>query len=157
MTTGLDDILTAFVQRCTPVAQATGGVFEDRQAAFTKLEASAINITLRNADYTRLGGNTPARVVMRAQLEIELAVYTRADLDGAGNTVPMRLLGSPIWQAAHTALLSDPSLGGLASSLQLRRSDWQSQDADGAAGWAAHRYEVVCALWERDLSIVSNS
>lgn len=157
MTTLIDQVVQAVVTRCQTVALATGGVFEDRQAAFTKAEANAINVTLREASAQTLGDAHPARSVLSTVLQIEVAVYTRAEIDGAGNTFSSRALASPIWQAAHAALMADPSLGGLTTRVRWVRSAWQSQDADGAAGWAAHTYEVKCAMRESDLSAPAQS
>lgn len=148
----IDQVVDAFVARCQTVTQATGGVFEDRSAAFTKLEANAINISLRDAAAQTLGDGHPARSTLQVVLQIDLAVYTRAVVDASGNTTAPRKLSSAIWQAAHAALMLDPSLGGLAMRTRWVRSAWQSQDADGEAGWATHTYECKCAMREVDLS-----
>lgn len=153
----IDQVVQAFVTRCQTVALATGGVFEDRQAAFTKAEANAINITLRECSAQTLGDNHPARSTVMVVLQVELAVYTRADIDATGNTTSSRALASPIWQAAHAALMADPSLGGLTTRVRWVRSAWQTQDADGTAGWSAHTYEMKCAMRESDLSAPAQS
>lgn len=152
MTTLIDQVVQAFMARCQTVAQATGGVFEDRQAAFTKAEANAINISLKDAASQTLGDTSPVRSVLQVVLQIDMSIYTRAEIDAAGNSASCRQLSSPIWQAAHAALMADPSLGGLAMRTRWVRSAWQAQDADGEAGWATHTYECKCAMREVDLS-----
>ena len=152
MTMLIDQVLQVFIARCETVALATGGVFEDRQAVFTKDEANAINVVLKEASCQTLGDNNPARSILQAVLQVDLQVYTRAETDGAGYTVPSRVLASNIWQSAHSALMAEPSLGGLAARVRWVRSAWQAQDADGAAGWASHTYEMRIAMRESDLS-----
>lgn len=151
MSSMIDQVFDVFFQRCQTVALATGGVFEDRQAAFSKEEAPAINVLLKEASAQTLGDAHPARSILRVEMVIELAIYTRSALDGNGVAPSSRQLSSPIWQAAHAALMADPSLGGLASRLRWRRSAWQGSEADGAAGWALHTYEVTTAVRESDL------
>jgi hypothetical protein len=147
----IDQVVTAFIARCQ-VAQATGGVFEDRGTPFTKAEANAINVSLKDATAQTLGDNSPVRSVLQVVLQIDMSIYTRAALDASGNSASCRQLSGPIWRAAHAALMLDPSLGGLAMRTRWVRSAWQSQDADGEAGWATHTYECKCAMREVDLS-----
>jgi hypothetical protein len=150
-TTLIDQVLDAIVQTLTGLPEAPGGVFEDRHAAFTRAEAGAINVTLREADSLTLGDNHPARSMISAQLQVELAVYTRSELDAQGRSTPARQLAGPIWAAAHARLMADPSLGGLAARIRWRRCSWRTEDADGVAGWAAHTYEVTLAMREWNL------
>lgn len=151
MTTLIDQALDAFVAVVTGTPQATGGVFEDRSAAFTKEEANAINITLREADGLTLGDNHPARSIVSAVLQVELAVYTRSEIDAQGLSTASRKLSSPIWAAAHARLMADATLGGLAVRVRWRRCSWRAEDADGVAGWATHTYEITLAMREWNL------
>jgi hypothetical protein len=151
MTTPLiDQALSAFVAAITPTPGVTG-VYEDRTQAYTHEEAPAINVSLTDAAAEVLGDQSPVRSVLRVVLQVDLSVYTRSAINATGQEVPCRQLAGPVWAAAHQLLMQDPSLGGKALRLRWRRSNWRTDAADGAAGWATHTYEVTLAMRELDL------
>lgn len=151
MTILIDQVVDAFVAAVTGTPEATGGVFEDRPQAFTQDQDKAIEITLREADGQTLGDNSPLRSTVNAVLQVELAVYTRSAINGSGVETPARKLSNPIWAAAHTRLMADPTLGGLAMRIRWKRASWRRENADGTAGWATHTYEVTLAMREHTL------
>ena len=151
MTTPLiDQAMSAFVAAITPTPGVTG-VYEDRTQAYTAEDAPAINVSLTDATSDVLGDQSPARSVLRPVLQVDLAVYTRSAINAQGKEEPCRQLAGPVWASAHQLLMQDPSLGGKALRVRWRRSNWRTEAADGAAGWATHTYEVTLAMRELDL------
>ena len=151
MTTLIDQAVDAFVAAVAGTPEAAGGVFEARQQAFTVADDKAIEITLREAEGQTLGDNSPLRSLVSATLQVELAIYTRAAMNGAGVELPARKLANPIWASAHARLMADPTLGGLAVRVRWRRASWRQENADGTAGWATHTYEITLAMREHNL------
>lgn len=147
----IDQVMNAFVAVVSTTPEATGGVFEDRPQAFTVDQDKAIEITLRESDSQALGDSHPARSILRTALQVELAIYTRAAINGAGVEEPARKLSNPIWASAHALLMADPTLGGLASRVRWRRCSWRRENGDGTAGWASHTYEITLAMREQNL------
>ncbi len=146
-----DAAVDAFIAALAGLPEATGGVSEDRQEALGPDDKGAIEVNLREADGQALGDDGPLRSLIRATLQIEMAIYTRAAIDAAGVEVSSRKLASPIWAAAHARLMADPSLGGLALRTRWKRASWRREAADGTAGWAVHTYEVTLAMREQNL------
>lgn len=151
MTTLIDQAVDAFVASVTGTPEAVGGVFEDRRQAFTVDDDKAIEINLRDADSQTFGDNSPLRSLVNTVLQVELAIYTRAAMNGAGVELPARKLANPIWASAHARLMADPTLGGLAVRVRWRRASWRAESADGTAGWATHTYEITLAMREHNL------
>ena len=149
-TTLIDQAFDAFIAAVTPTPGVTG-VYEDRQQAYTEAEAPAIEIALRDCSANTLGDNHPARSVVKATLQLELAIYTRSAINAAGKETSARSLSGPIWANAHALLMADPSLGGLALRVRWVRSSWRKEAADGTAGWASHTYELTLAMREHNL------
>lgn len=127
MTTLIDQAVDAFVASVTGTPEAVGGVFEDRRQAFTVDDDKAIEINLRDADSQTFGDNSPLRSLVNTVLQVELAIYTRAAMNGAGVELPARKLANPIW------------------------ASWRAESADGTAGWATHTYEITLAMREHNL------
>lgn len=151
MTTLIDQALDAFVAAVTGTPEAVGGVFEDRPQAFGIEQDKAIEITLREADGQTLGDNSPLRSLVNTVLQVELAIYTRAAINGSGVETPARKLSNPIWAGAHARIMADPTMGGLATRVRWKRASWRSENADGTAGWATHTYEITLAMREQNL------
>lgn len=151
MTILIDQALDAFIAAVVGTPEATGGIFEDRTQAFTVSEDKAIEITLRDAEGQTLGDNSTLRSVVSTVLQVDLAIYTRSAIDGAGAETPARKLSNPIWASAHARIMADPSLGGLAVRTRWRRASWRKESADGTAGWATHTYEITLAMREHNL------
>ena len=147
----IDQALDAFVAAVRATPEATGGVFEDRVQAFTADQDNAIEITLHEAEGQPLSDYNALRSVLVTTLQIELAVYTRAAINGAGVEQPTRKLSNPIWASAHARLMADPTLGGLVASTRWRRASWKRESADGTAGWSVHTYELTLAMREHNL------
>ena len=146
----IDQVVDAFIAAVSTTPGVTG-VYEDRQQAYTHNEAPAIEVSLREATGDVLGDDHPARSVIKTTLLIELAIYTRSAIRADGTESTTRSLASPIWLAAHSRLMTDPSLGGLASRIRWQRSAWRKEAADGTTGWASHTYEVFLAMREHNL------
>jgi hypothetical protein len=147
----IDQVMDALVAIVAGTPEAVGGVFEDRPQPFTVGQDQAIEVTLRDADSQTLGDDHPLRSVLRTTLQVELAVYSRAAINEAGQELPTRRLTNPLWAAAHVRLMADPSLGGLAVRVRWRRCSWRRENADGTAGWAVHSYEIALAMREHNL------
>ena len=147
----IDQALDAFVAVVSTTPEATGGVFEDRAQAYTADQDNAIEITLHEAEGQPLSDYNALRSVLVTTLQIELAVYTRAAINGAGIEQPTRKLSNPIWASAHARLMADPTLGGLVASTRWRRASWKRESADGTAGWSVHTYELTLAMREHNL------
>jgi hypothetical protein len=150
MTTLIDQALDAFIAAVTPTPGVTG-VYEDRTQAYTHDDAPAIHIALTDAAADTLGEQHPARSIVRATLQLDMAIYTRSAIDASGQEASARSLAAPIWAAAHARLMADPSLGGKALRVRWRRSNWRKESADGTAGWATHTYEITLAMQESSL------
>ena len=151
MTTLIDYAMDAFIAAITPTPGVTA-VYEDRTQAYTRDDATAINVSLTDAAADVLGDQHPARSVLRTTVQVDLAVYTRSAIDAAGQEVSARKLAAPIWATAHALLMADPSLGNKALRVRWRRSTWRKESADGAAGWANHTYELTLAMRELTLT-----
>lgn len=149
-TTLIDQAMSAFVAAITPTTGVTG-VYEDRSQVYTHEDAPAISVSMTDATAEVQGDQSPSRSVVRVVLQVDLAVYTRSAIDATGQEVPCRQLAGPVWAAAHQLLMQDPSLGGKALRVRWRRSNWRTDAADGAAGWATHTYELTLAMRELDL------
>ena len=147
----IDQALDAFVAVVSTTPEATGGVFEDRAQAYTADQDNAIEITLHEAEGQPLSDYNALRSVLVTTLQIELAVYTRAAINGAGIEQPTRKLSNPIWASAHARLMADPTLGGLVASTRWRRANWKRESAAGTAGWSVHTYELTLAMREHNL------
>jgi hypothetical protein len=55
--------------------------------------------------------------------------------------------------AAHTALMSDVNLGGLALGVREVESEWEVDDADGVAASTSARYQITYRTLIADISI----
>ncbi len=146
----IDQAVEAFISTVTPTPGITG-VYEDRTQAYSHADAPAINISLTDADAQALGDQHPSRSLLRTTALVEMAIYTRGAIDANGREIAARSLASPIWAAAHSRLMADPSLGGKALRLRWRRSSWRKETADGTVGWATHTYELTLAMQEVNL------
>ncbi len=147
----IDAVIDTMLQRLLPTAGVNGRVFEDRAAAYTREDAPAIEIRAREALATPLGDNHPVRSILQVQLRIDLCIYTRSALDNAGSEASVRALAAPIWLSAHSLLMQDPTLGGLAARLRWQGVRWERENADGTAGWTTHTYEAALAMRELNL------
>lgn len=148
----IDSFIEAVLATLAPTAGVAGRVSEDRQRAFTKEEAPAIDIRIVEASSETLGDDHPARSTLQVRVLLDLGIYTRGQVDQYGSeTVTPRAAAAPIWLSAHRLLMADPSLGGLAVRLRWRGCTWRRESADGVAGWADHRYEATLAMREQTL------
>lgn len=151
MTTALDDAVAAFVAALAGTDQVGTRIYEDRPQTYTKGDAPALDVSLKDAVSRVLGDDSPARSVLDVVAEVELAIYTRGALETDGTESSVRQLAAPIWESAHRRLMADPTLGGKALRVRWRRSTWRRDQADGTAGWTVHTYELRLAMRELTL------
>lgn len=85
--------------------------------------------------------------ILKARMEIVLSHHSRGDAQTA--------LADPCMAESHTALMADPSLGGLAQRLALLTSRPRKASADGTAGVYDLTYEATVLVSEKDLRIWS--
>lgn len=151
----IDQIMDALVAVVSTTSEATGGVFEDRSQAYGVEDANAIDISLADANGRSMGDNHPARSVLSGNLQVDIAIYTRAAINSQGLEVSARKLSNPIWASAHAKIMADPTLGGLVGQIRWQRAIWRKQAADGTACWATHSYLITYAMRERTLLAIT--
>lgn len=114
------------------VAAAPGGatVYRDREVSLTRATSPAIVLMPQ--------GNAPTRVatgVDKNQFDIALEIFVRGD--------PWTSLADPIDVAAHTVLMTDPTLWALVSDVRRGDESFEGQEADRTAGTLTVRYRIT--------------
>ena len=110
-------------------AFAGGGVFRNRNDAFSREEGRAIVVHLVG-EQTSAHADSPA--TDRSALTFSVVYLTRAD-EWQTDAEAMRDQG-------HTLIQRDPVLNGLLAGLRRTRCDWDSASADIPFGYAAQQY-----------------
>lgn len=151
MTMLVDQVVDAFIAVIGATDGVAGRVSEDRSVPYEKADAPAIDVRLVDADSRTLGDNGPLGSVLRVQLQVDMAIYTRSAITAEGTELSARKLASAVWESAHRLLMTAPSLSGLAQRLRWQRSAWSKDSADGTAGWAVHTYSITLVAQERTL------
>jgi hypothetical protein len=128
------------------VAVATERVFIEREAPIERDECPAVNVSLGPARNEGTLGSEGQYDLLRLSVQLQVSVHTRG--------VPHTLMADPILGEAHTALMSDPTLGGLALRLAFKGSTPRAAVADGnVAGIVDLNYEATVVVSERTLAI----
>lgn len=128
-----ESILQAVVAVLTAAAPSGVGVYRSRVDALQESEAPALMVAPETEVVQELGQG-----LVEARLQIAVTVLARAILapDAAAD---------PIIEAAHAALMADPTLGGLAFDTAEQSSEWAMDQTDLEAVALTARYVV----WHR--------
>ena len=70
----------------------------------------------------------------------------------ATETEPAEVTADRLMVACHTALFSDPNLGGTTLGLQELDCDWDIEDADATAAAIPARYQITYRTLVHDLT-----
>lgn len=110
-------------------------------------DCPAVVISVAEGRFENLGTDGAAYDLVKAAVTIHVHIHTRGS--------PHTQVADPFIGQVHAALLADPSLGGRAARLRLASSRPDQAPAAGVAGKYALAYEVVAAVDERTLAIVT--
>jgi hypothetical protein len=129
MSSKREQILSALVTLLIGSTSAGSNVFRSRAASVTRDETPAIIV--------RPEEDVPEKQFAGVTIDlltVAVDVYTRGD-------VPDQL-ADPVIAAAHTLIMADPTIGGLAAQIIKGPSKWEDADADQTAGKATFLYHV---------------
>ena len=128
-TTRREQILSAVAAALATTAGVGGRVYRSRVEAFSRNEAPALIIE---------PGPDPAEVYANCKLDWRLTllivIYTRGQIPDQ--------LADPILLDAHSKLMADRTLGGLAIDIVPTLSDPQRDKADLTSLWQVNTYQV---------------
>lgn len=117
----------------------------DRVTPFTRAEAPAINLTFDTEEAAPYGGpDWRGHEIVQPRARLEVALYTR----GSRPVV----LCERLFETVHARVMADPTLGGLLHKVRYAGRRWQSEDADGPAGWVIASYDLIYTASERLLA-----
>lgn len=129
MTSRREQILSYVATTLAPTAGVNGRVYRSRVEAFSRDEAPAIIIE---------SGQDRAQVYATCKLDWTLdllvVVYTRGQIPDQ--------LADPVLLDAHSRLMADRSLGGLAVDVVPTLADPQRDKADLTSLWLVNSYQV---------------
>lgn len=119
-------------------------VFIEREAPLERDDCPGINIE-PGESRAEVYGSDGTWDILRVRSQFTIAHHTRGD--------PQTTLADPAMAESHTALMADPTLGGLALLLGFINSRPRKAGADGTAGIYDLTYEAMVLVHERTLQI----
>ena len=136
-------ILQALTSRLVPITQGEGAqILRSPTTAVTR-EASPALLIFPEAE----------SIAQRANDRIERHLVVRlVALGRATESEPAEMIADRLLVACHTALFSDPNLGGTTLGLQELDCDWDIEDADATAAAIPARYQITFRTLVHDLT-----
>ena len=110
-------------------------------------DCPAVNITGGDLRFDNIGSDGMGYDTVKATAAITIKLHTRGG--------PHTQVADPLIGQVQAALMVDPSLGGRALRLRLAACRPTQAPADGVAGTYELAYEVLAAVDERTLAIVT--
>jgi hypothetical protein len=136
-------ILLAVAAAVRPAAEAFGaGLHRSPAVAISREQCPALVVFPEIDAITERANDRVTR-----ELTVRLVALTRAVPPAVPETAADRLL-----TAAHAALMTDGSLGGLALGLREVDAEWEIEDADAVAVALPARYRITYRTLANDLS-----
>lgn len=137
-----EQIIQAVVANLTPVAVLEGAtIFRQPTVPTDRAKLPAL-IIFPESEVVR-------RVNDRAERELVLRIVALA---GGTLTETPEPIADRLLVAAHSALMADVNLGGLALNLEETDCDWQQDDADMEAAALPARYRITYRTFAHDLT-----
>jgi len=137
-------ILQAIFGVLTPVAtDQAATVWRTPSVAITREQCPALVVFPESESMAERANDRVTR-----ELTIRITALARAVPPMVAETVADALLC-----AAHSALMSDVNLGGLALGIREVESEWEVDDADGVSCSASARYQIAYRTLVADISI----
>ena len=137
-----EQIIQTVVDRLTPVATTQIATIRRQPTVPTDRAQMPALLVFPESEVVRcVNDRTERELVIRI---VALAIGTTAE---SPEPVADRLL-----TAAHTALLADVTLGGLALGLEETDTDWQQDDADMDVAALPSRYRITYRTLAHDLT-----
>lgn len=137
-------ILQAIVGVITPVAtDQAATVWRTPSVAITREQCPALVVFAESESLAERANDRVTR-----ELTVRITALARAVPPMVAETVADTLLC-----AAHSALMSDVNLGGLALGIREVESEWEVDDADGVAASTSARYQISYRTLVADISI----
>lgn len=128
MTTKREQILQAVATRLATVPGVTG-VYRSMTEPLAREDALALCVVWASDQLSDINMTYADR-----RLEVHVGAYARGD-------VPDRL-ADPLCEAAFSALMGEPTLGGLAIDIDEGDTTLDLDGADATAGWTTMRFMV---------------
>ncbi len=136
-------ILQALTSRLAPIAQGEGAQILRSPTTSVTREASPALLIFPEAE----------SIAQRANDRIERHLVVRfVAVARATDTEPAEVMADRLMVACHTALFSDPNLGGTTLGLQELDCDWDIEDADATAAAIPARYQITYRTLVHDLT-----
>ena len=137
-------ILQTLVARLTPVAtDQAATVWRTPSVSITRDQCPALVVFPESESLAERANDRVTR-----ELTVRITALARAVPPDVAETQADALLC-----AAHSALMLDVNLGGLALGLREVESEWEVDDADGVACSASARYQISYRTLIADISV----
>jgi hypothetical protein len=139
-----EQILLAVVARLRPPASRLGATLHrSPTVAITREQCPALVVFPESESITERANDRVTR-----ELTVRITALARAVPPAMPETEADALL-----TAAHTALMADVNLGGLALGIRELECEWDVEDADAVAAAIPARYRITYRTLASDLSI----
>ena len=139
-----EQILLAALEALRPAAEGLGAtVHRSPTVAVTREQCPALVVFPESEAITERANDRVTR-----ELTVRVVALARAVLPGAPETQADELL-----TAAHSALMANGNLGGLALGIREQETEWEVEDADAVAVAIPARYRITYRTFAADLSI----
>ena len=139
-----EQILLAALEALRPAAEGLGAtVHRSPTVAVTREQCPALVVFPESEAITERANDRVTR-----ELTVRVVALARAVLPGAPETQADELL-----TAAHSALMANGNLGGLALGIREQECEWEVEDADAVAAAIPARYRITYRTFAADLSI----
>lgn len=120
MTTKRELILQAVVAALDGTTDVGSNIYRSRKEALDREDAPALIVTAEAEEPTEdISGQ------MEKRLTVVVGVYVRGDVPDT--------LADPITDSVHAALMTEPTLGGLAIDISEGGTTWDMEEADQTA------------------------
>lgn len=137
-----EQIIASVVTKLTPVAALQGATIRRQPTVPTdRAKLPALLVFPESESVHRVNDRAERELVLRI---VALAAGT--------NTETPEPIADRLLVAAHSALMADVNLGGLALNLEETDCDWQQDDADMEAAALPARYRVTYRTFAHDLT-----